>query len=408
MPQKKSFAIYEKRHASGNVGFRVDLGLVKGKRSFKSFEFQKDAEAFRDRHLKAEAQKHPHLLADINDVTRHEVLGALARLKEYNASLTEAVDFFLKHARPAIANASIQKVMDDFESVKRKAGLSTKYIDTAKASFFVPFRDHFKNCVVTDLSTKGCEQYIYRSKQWNATTRATHIRHLSVLFNFAVSKGYMALNPFNDVQRPKRLPSNAHDKVLPVENVIKLLQYAYTKGYKPECAALVLVMFCGVRMDEVTHISWDKIKLEENKPVVVLDKTKANRRRVNIIPRNALAWLKELWTEGQIVGQDFEGRMKYLRKASKSLPKQNSARICFASYHVAMWEDPAKTSMLLGHKNPALLWNTYRALVGKQEAKRYWQITPDYTGDIKSAQNLSSEEIRRMRGARLAMATKKC
>jgi hypothetical protein len=43
-------------------------------------------------------------------------------------------------------------------------------------------------------------------------------------------------------------------------------------------------------------------------------------------------------------------------------------------------EDAAKTSLMLGHQNPALLWNTYRALVSKEEAKRYWKITPDYDG----------------------------
>ena len=36
--------------------------------------------------------------------------------------------------------------------------------------------------------------------------------------------------------------------------------------------------------------------------------------------------------------------------------------------------------MLLGHQNPALLWNTYRALVTKKEAEKYWKITPTYDG----------------------------
>jgi hypothetical protein len=34
----------------------------------------------------------------VDAVTRHEVLGALVRLKEFRASITDAIDFFLKHS----------------------------------------------------------------------------------------------------------------------------------------------------------------------------------------------------------------------------------------------------------------------------------------------------------------------
>jgi integrase len=226
------------------------------------------------------------------------------------------------------------------------------------------------------------------------------------LFNFAIDKGYASLNPLEKVQRPKRQANNAGEKVMTVPDVIKLLQYAYTNDYKPECAALVLIMFCGVRVDEVDRLTWDNVKLDEKKPVVVLDHTKANRRRVNPIPKNALAWLKELRGKGKITPDNYEGRMRYLRKVSKAGGKQNSARINFASYHVAMYEDAAKTSLLLGHKNPSLLWDTYRALVTKEEAKRYWKIDPDYDDKGIEEGDASAEEARTARGRRLAATVK--
>jgi hypothetical protein len=185
---EKSFAIYEKKQASGNVGYRVDLGLVNGKRTFKNFLTREKAQDFRRKCLKAEAQKHPSLLAEMDDVTRHEVLAGLARLKEYRATITDAVDFFLKHSHPVKADATIGEVIDEFKNVKRKAGLSQKYLQTARSSFFVPFRDHFKNCLITEVTAEACEKYIYKRKEWNNTSRATHIRHFNVLFNFAIEK----------------------------------------------------------------------------------------------------------------------------------------------------------------------------------------------------------------------------
>jgi hypothetical protein len=61
--------------------------------------------------------------------------------------------------------------MDLFEDTKKKAGLSAKYLTTAKQSFFAPFRDHFKNCLVTDLTADACEKYIYKHEDWGTTIR---------------------------------------------------------------------------------------------------------------------------------------------------------------------------------------------------------------------------------------------
>ena len=59
--------------------------------------------------------------------------------------------------------------MDEFEAVKSKAGLSKKYRETAKHSFFMPFRDHFKNCLVTEVTGDAAEKYVYKHKTWNST-----------------------------------------------------------------------------------------------------------------------------------------------------------------------------------------------------------------------------------------------
>jgi len=402
MSAPKKFAIYEKRHASGNVGFRVDLGLVNGKRSFKSFPTREAAEKFRKGHLEKAAAKNPLLLSDIDAALRHEILLALERLREYRATITQAVDYFIKHSRPAKAEATIGEVADEFQRVKKGAGLSDKYLDTARASFFVPFRDAFNNCNVTEVTSAAVEKYVYKNKAWSATTRNTVIRHLSVLFNFAIERGHATQNPLRTIQKPKRAVSNAKDKVLATADVIKLLNYAFNNDYRPECAALVLILFCGVRVDEVDKVHWEHVKLDEEPPVVVLDETKANRRRVNQLPDNAVDWLKELRVKGKITPSNYVGRMRYLRRLSKVPYKQNSARISFASYHVAMHEDASKTSVMLGHQSPALLWNTYRALVSKSAAKEYWKIVPGYDGEGTPQERLSHDEIRKLRGKRIA------
>jgi integrase len=193
--------------------------------------------------------------------------------------------------------------------------------------------------------------------------------------------------------------------VLPVIAVQALLQYALDQEAYAECASLVLTFFCGVRAEEVARVKWEDIKLNEKVPVVVVDYPKiAHQRRINPLPANAVAWLKRCNKKGKAKGivapDDYSQRMarlrrrfyKHLAALNVALKKdgeplididamqyhQNSARICFASYHIAYHEDAAKTSMLLGHQTSStLLYTTYRALVTKEQSKLYWTIRPD-------------------------------
>ena len=67
---------------------------------------------------------------------------------------------------------------------------------------------------------------------------------------------------------------------------------------------------------------------------------------------------------------------KRLRGKAKIPYPQNAARHCFSSYHIALHEDGAKTAVLLGHPNPALLYSTYREVVTKDDALLYFAIVP--------------------------------
>lgn len=405
MSLEKTFPIYKKVHASGNIGYRVDMGMVAGKRKLKSFPTEEAAENFRRRCLEIEARKKPVDLRDLSESMRHEVLAALAKLRNHNASITQAVDFFIKHANPARGDASISEIMAKFRSVKAKAGMSQKYLDNSESSFFAPFKRHFADCAMSDLTTEACQSYLDNHQAWTATTTRSHIRHLSVLCNFAIEKGYMSYNPFARVQKPKRPPSTSRHRVATVENVIKILNFAMNNGYGQECAALVLILFCGVRTEEVARLKWDDIKLDEEPPAVHLldDITKATKTRINELPLNALQWLKRLRATGPVVGSKFDGRMRYLRKKSGASFKQNAARVSFASYHVAFHGDGIKTAYMLGHDNPTLLYNTYKAVVTKSEADRYWKITPDYEGwdrdTAPTESQLRESRMKRMRRA---------
>jgi hypothetical protein len=208
---------------------------------------------------------------------------------------------------------------------------------------------------------------------WNLTTNNTHNRHLRALYGFVIQQGYATQNPFNSVPFAKDGNGNVGDKIISVTDVKRLLPYSLDCGYKAECASLVLVFFCRVRVEEVSRINW-------------------NHRRVNRIPPNAVHWLRLCRTEGSVALANYEKRMQRLRRKAKITYPQNSGRHCFSSYHVALNGDAAQTALMLGHPNPALLYRTYRELVTFEEAEKFWNIVPDYV----SRHQAELEEQRRI------------
>jgi|APSaa5957512535_1039671.scaffolds.fasta_scaffold355440_1 hypothetical protein len=54
--------------------------------------------------------------------------------------------------------------------------------------------------------------------------------------------------------------------------------------------------------------------------------------------------------------------------------RKNDFRHSFASYHCAMFSDPKRTAMELGHSDTKMLYQHYRELVSKALAEEYWSL----------------------------------
>ena len=104
---KRDFQIYEKKHRSGNTGWVVSLGQVNGKRRFRSFSTLEQAQSFKAKCLEKEALKNPIALSDMSELGRASMRLAMEKLKPYGADIGEAVDFYLKYAKPAKVSFSV-------------------------------------------------------------------------------------------------------------------------------------------------------------------------------------------------------------------------------------------------------------------------------------------------------------
>ena len=97
------------------------------------------------------------------------------------------------------------------------------------------------------------------------------------------------------------------------------------------------------------------------------------------IPANLRAWLEpqsRLSGPVRLTEMRHKDRFDLARKDSKVAWPANACRHSFASYHLALHQDAAKTALQLGHTNTAVLFQHYRELATPEDAKAFFAITP--------------------------------
>jgi len=72
----------------------------------------------------------------------------------------------------------------------------------------------------------------------------------------------------------------------------------------------------------------------------------------------------------------YQDRFDIARKGAGVEWPSNAARHSFASYHLALQRDAAKTSLQLGLTNTAVLFQHYRELARPEDVEAYFAITP--------------------------------
>jgi site-specific recombinase XerC len=389
----KKATIYSQKHRSGNLTWIVHVGKnVTGKNDLRRFESQQEAENFKNEwNLKLVNQNLPEL-QDLNSISRHEILAAVKRLELVDATLPEAVDFFLKYARPSKGKIKVEDAKDLF--FEKNTDLSDAYLESMKTTYLKPFANYFKDRIVNEISTEEIEKYIKSHTKWGSETIRSNLTCLSVFYNFLIRQKYAKLNPITSIKRPRKIDSPI--KLLSVEHAQSLLQFAYDNGYKKECASMALVFFCGVRVDEVSRLTWiDNINLDKKVLRLEANITKKARRRINSIPDNAIHWLNLCKDTGKVAPDDYDQRMKRLRNKTGIIYPQNGMRHSFTGYHLAMFNDAPKTSILLGHPNPKTLYSTYHEVTSKEDAEKFWAIVPKSVADKQKLEAQAQDDKER-------------
>ena len=193
-------------------------------------------------------------------------------------------------------------------------------------------------------------------------------------FTFCATRGYCTGNPVAQASKPK-VPPKAIG-ILSVDEARALLS-ACPDTIRP---AVAIVMFAGLRREEITQLDWRAIDLDRRFIEVAAEKSKTAQRRLVTISDNLHAWLAPFRA---ISGSVMPPAITYRRKFQRALQaagieswKPNALRHSFASYHLAAHQDAARTALELGHIESRTLFQHYRELIRPEDAQAFWRIAP--------------------------------
>jgi integrase len=140
-------------------------------------------------------------------------------------------------------------------------------------------------------------------------------------------------------------------------------------------------MFAGLRREEIARLDWREVNLERGFIDLKAGKSKTAQRRHVEISENLRKWLLPLAAlTGPVRPSEAIYRERLHNAAEEAGIGQwphNALRHSFASYHISLHEDSAKTALQLGHTESATLFKHYRELVSREDAVKFWAIEPD-------------------------------
>jgi integrase len=316
-----------------------------------------------------------------NDRQRAEYLECAEKLEPYNATIRDAVDFYLPHLSASKRTCSPAELVDELLKVKEADGASARYLEDLRGRLR-QFAESFDGRPVASITAPMVDEWLRSlsdkatGKRLSPVTRNNFRRILVVAFNFAKGRGYCVANPAEQSAKAKEIESAVG--ILTVDQTARLLESASADLV----SYLAIGAFAGLRRAELERLDWQEVDLQSGLIEVAAAKAKSARRRFVKIQPNLAKWLQpHAQLSGNVTPLGYRGLLESARETAgiEQWP-QNALRHSFASYHLAKFSDAAALALELGHTNSNLVFQHYRQLVRPKDAERYWKIVPAIAG----------------------------
>lgn len=203
-----------------------------------------------------------------------------------------------------------------------------------------------------------------------------HQKDAAAFFARAVREGWVSADPFAGIDRPKDGAAEEVSVLSPAD-AQKLFAAC---AREPVVVRLALEAFGGLRNASAQRLMPEDIRWSERGILLPADKHKSGRRHyLEGLPENLWAWL-DAWRDRPEAWAWRGSQLMHAKSAAFTLagvrnPK-NVLRHSFASYHVALHQDAAKTALLMQHTGQVMLYRHYKGVATQADAEKYFAIRP--------------------------------
>lgn len=244
------------------------------------------------------------------------------------------------------------------------------------------FCEAFNARPFSELTQRDIEEFCVRDDQSPRTCRNNFVSVLSFL-RFCKRRGYH--NMTLDFDRHAFLPRELKRQksvfsLQEVRDILDVLQEEPT--FRRFIPFFALQLFCGIRRAEAERMRWNYIDFASRSIRLPAEITKTGDEHIMrppFLPETVFAWLEPFRplvnSNAPIAAPSIHMRAAIMKRLGKW--EHNGMRHTFATMHVSLHGDPAKTAVLLRHRNQQRLWQNYLArLVPEDEARAYFDLRP--------------------------------
>lgn len=332
-----------------------------------------------------------------------ELSEGLQQLKANELGLKRAVEFGVEHLVSEKEDRTFSDVSEELISLKEERVSKGDLRPVSLEDFSYRARKMSKEFGEVTLELLSRNRVIDWIKGLGRSGRTNeNYRRVCVeVFNYAMNEGYVKFSPLAELrgQRKKALTgslmNSGNIEVLKVDEAKRILKSAMELSELGLLGYVILTLFCGVRAEEAKGLEWKDVNDDLNEPFLTVSAKIAKKRRIrNVeIPPNAVLWLSLIKDRsGKIVEfrdkNQFDTMFRKMREHAGFKKKgddghwvstwnNNAIRHSFGTYHFALYGDPIKTAVQMGHVGgDQVLFDHYRALATKEQGEAFFSIAP--------------------------------
>ncbi len=376
--------IHKLTYTSGATAWQVAC-MVNGNRIREAFETREKAER-RAAAIRTQVTNEGRLTFALDANTRAEAARSIEKLKPHSATITEAVDYYLKHYLRFRSAPTVKTVLAEIIAQKKASGRRER---TIRQFGFLGERFvlSFGNRRLSTITPEEINVWLVDEKihglKLSSVSRINYLVAVGNIFSFGVRHGYCDHNPVKLLDRPSRESTDI--KFLTVEQIISLLLHAQKHELVPYVA---LGVFAGLRPEkELRALEWSKVNLLECTIRIDASLAKTRQRRVVEICDALVDYLTPHTKKRGLVvpftNQEFRTRWEKCRVDAGLIPWAHDVmRHTFATYHLAAFNDIGKLSLQMGN-SAQVIHSAYKGLVSKADAEKFFALRPSDAGAEK-------------------------